>query len=93
MTDAGPQVCDQVLERVNLFLDHEMDEAQADAIRCHVAQCETCSDEVDVWALVRHLVKRAYHPDPAPPSLLQRITTQLHAAEARLAVDEGVYEI
>jgi anti-sigma factor (TIGR02949 family) len=86
-------VCDHVLERVNLFLDHELDEEQADEIRRHIADCDHCSDEVDVWALVRHLVKRSYHPDPAPAGLLQRITTQLHDAEFRQAVDEGAFEI
>ncbi|MDR1512360.1 MAG: mycothiol system anti-sigma-R factor [Propionibacteriaceae bacterium] len=77
--------CEDVLRRVNLFLDHELDEAAADDIRRHIAACEHCSDEVDVWALVRHVVKRSYHPEHAPSGLLQRVTAQLHAAETRRA--------
>jgi anti-sigma factor (TIGR02949 family) len=74
-------VCEHVLERVNLFLDRELDDDAADEIRRHLAACEHCSDEVDVWALVRHAVKRSYHPDPAPKGLMERISAQLRAAE------------
>ncbi|MDR1265230.1 MAG: zf-HC2 domain-containing protein [Propionibacteriaceae bacterium] len=74
------EVCDRVTERVNLFLDRELDEAEADEIRRHIMECEHCSDELDVWLLIRHLVKRAYRPDTAPVALLRRITQQIHQA-------------
>jgi anti-sigma factor (TIGR02949 family) len=87
-TDLDPQedsICPFVLEQVNLFLDNELDEATADLIRRHLAECESCSDEVVIWELIRKVLKRAYHPSPAPLHLLERITAQIRAAQINAA--------
>jgi anti-sigma factor (TIGR02949 family) len=65
--------CDYVLDRINDFLDREVDEATANLIRQHIAQCEGCSDEADCWMVMRQVLKRTYQPEPAPPGLLARI--------------------
>ncbi|MDR1450142.1 MAG: zf-HC2 domain-containing protein [Propionibacteriaceae bacterium] len=82
-TDASAleDICPFVRERVNAFLDHELDEPTADLVRQHLAECEDCADEAATWDLIRSVLKRAYRPSPAPPSLIERVTAQIHAAE------------
>ena len=65
--------CAMVLARVQEFLDHELDSATEDAVREHLAACEPCMDQADVWAAVRALVKRACPPPEAPATLVTRI--------------------
>jgi anti-sigma factor (TIGR02949 family) len=76
------RLCAFVQGRVNEFLDNELDEETADIVRRHLAECEECSDEATTWDLIRHLLKRAYHPWPAPARLLEAITANIRAAGA-----------
>ncbi|MDR1077354.1 MAG: zf-HC2 domain-containing protein [Propionibacteriaceae bacterium] len=74
MDSAAAVTCLFVLQRLNLFLDREMDEATADLIRQHISQCEECADEAECWIMLRQVVQRAYQPSAAPPDLLERIS-------------------
>jgi len=78
-------LCPYVAARINTFLDNELDEVTADEVRAHLAACERCSDEAEVWTVIRADVKRAYHPEPAPAALIARITAEIHRAEAAMA--------
>ena len=69
--------CEQVLERMYEFLDHELDTATGDAIRHHLAACEPCMDRFDVEQAVRTLLKRCCGGEVAPTHLRSRIVTQL----------------
>ncbi|MDO5287403.1 MAG: mycothiol system anti-sigma-R factor [Actinomycetia bacterium] len=69
--------CRLVLERIQEFLDHELDDATEDAVREHLAACEPCLDQAEVWTAVRTLVQRACPPTPAPASLVSRITLRI----------------
>ncbi|MDR1386845.1 MAG: zf-HC2 domain-containing protein [Propionibacteriaceae bacterium] len=73
MADLGPVTCLFVLQRLNSFLDREVDEATADLIRQHISQCEECSDEAECWMMLRQVVRRAYPPSTAPPDLIERV--------------------
>jgi anti-sigma factor (TIGR02949 family) len=73
-------MCTHVLAVVNRFLDDELDEEEAELVRRHLDACENCADEATVWVLIRRVLKRAYHPDPAPQRLLDRITAHIRAA-------------
>jgi anti-sigma factor (TIGR02949 family) len=68
-----------VLQRLNHFLDRELDEATADLIRQHISQCEECSDEAECWIMLRQVIQRAYQPSSAPPALLERINNLIVA--------------
>lgn len=72
--------CRVVLARVHEFLDGELDEATADAFRAHLAACEPCMDEADLWQALHMLVKRANPPAAAPVTLLTRITISIEQA-------------
>jgi len=80
---AEGKICEHVLARINEFLDHELDDDVADEVRRHLAECEQCSDEAEIWSMIRQVVKRSYHPEPAPPALIDRITRQLHDLRCR----------
>lgn len=67
--------------RINAFLDHELDEKVADQMRVHLSECEECLNEVEIWTMIRTAVKKAYEPDPAPASLLEKVTARIRSLE------------
>jgi anti-sigma factor (TIGR02949 family) len=67
--------------RIDQFLDDELDETTAETVRQHLLECEDCSTEAEAWVVIRHAVKRAYEPDAAPASLLERITAELATSD------------
>jgi anti-sigma factor (TIGR02949 family) len=69
--------CEQVVERMYEFLDHEIDTATGDAIRHHLAACEPCMDRFDVELAVRTLVRRRCGGEVAPSQLRSKIISQL----------------
>jgi anti-sigma factor (TIGR02949 family) len=69
--------CEQVVERMYEFLDHEIDTATGDAIRHHLAACEPCMDRFDVELAVRTLVRRRCGGEIAPSQLRSKIISQL----------------
>lgn len=73
---AGVANCAEALSRLFEFLDAEIDEADVDRIRQHLADCEPCLAEYDVEDHLKALVKRACQ-DAAPSELHVRIRQQL----------------
>jgi len=69
--------CHNVVERVWEFLDHELDEASAEAIRQHLVGCEPCLDTFDMEQALKSLVHRHCGGDIAPSHLRAKIITQL----------------
>jgi anti-sigma factor (TIGR02949 family) len=71
MTDRD---CAVALERLYEFLDHELADADADAIRAHLDACEPCLDAYGVEEHIRSLVKRCCTGTRAPDALRVRVT-------------------
>ena len=71
MTD---RECAVALERLYEFLDHELADADADAVRAHLEACEPCLDAYDVEEHVRALVRRCCTGPRAPERLRVRVT-------------------
>ena len=71
-----PVDCTEALARLFEFLDSEIDEADADRIRAHLADCEPCLSEFDVEHHVKNLVRRSC-AETAPVHLHVRIRQQL----------------
>ncbi len=69
----GEVHCAEVLERVNVFIDHEIDGATEDTIRQHLAACEPCLDQFDVAEAVKALVRRCCAGEQAPETLRLRV--------------------
>ncbi|KGM13517.1 mycothiol system anti-sigma-R factor [Cellulomonas bogoriensis] len=68
--------CSEALRRLFDFLDREIDEADGDRIRQHLADCEPCLSEYDVEDHLKRLVRRAC-PESAPAELHLRIRQSL----------------
>ena len=77
MTDEHTKDCEMVLEHVQEFLDNELDSATEDAVRAHIAICEPCLDQAEVWMAVKTLVKRACTTDSAPETLVSRVSLRV----------------
>jgi mycothiol system anti-sigma-R factor len=73
--------CQYVLERVYVFLDHELDDASGDVIRQHLAACEPCLERFDVELAFKSLVARRCGGDTAPQQLRDKVLGRL--AQAR----------
>jgi mycothiol system anti-sigma-R factor len=69
--------CHNVVEQVWQFLDHELDEASAEAIRRHLVECEPCLDTFDMDQALKSLVHEHCGGDTAPSHLRAKIITQL----------------
>ncbi|MCL2785506.1 MAG: zf-HC2 domain-containing protein [Propionibacteriaceae bacterium] len=80
MTDLS-QMCSFVMMRINAFLDNELDEETADDVRIHIANCDECINEVEIWTRIRGAIKQAYEPVTAPVSLIEKITARIHDME------------
>ena len=77
MTDDHAKECEMVLEHVQEFLDNELDSATEDAVRAHIAICEPCLDQAEVWMAVKTLVKRACTTESAPDALVSRVSLRV----------------
>lgn len=73
--------CAQVLARVYEFLDHEIQTADGDAIRQHLAACEPCLEKFDIEQAVKSLVGRSCGKDQAPEHLRAKVLDQLAKAQ------------
>ena len=69
--------CTDVVQRVWEFLDSELDESSAHAIRQHLAACEGCLDRFDVEQELKSLLHRSCGGDVAPSHLRAKIVAQL----------------
>lgn len=81
--DAGPVDCQEALRRLFEFLDHEIEEADGDRIRQHLADCEPCLGEYGIEEQVRKIVKRSCS-EHAPAELHVRIREQLVVLRQRV---------
>jgi anti-sigma factor (TIGR02949 family) len=70
--------CSDVLERIDAFLDRELDELTVDKIRVHLEECAPCLAEHDLEHAVKALVARA-GPARAPDHLRARIAEAIHS--------------
>ena len=80
----GAVNCEQALKHLFEFLDSELQEADSDRIREHLAYCEPCLAEYDVEEHVRALVKRSCS-ECAPVELHVRIREHLTVLRTQLA--------
>ncbi|WP_040160401.1 mycothiol system anti-sigma-R factor [Nigerium massiliense] len=75
--------CCEVLARIDPFLDHELSEEEADAVRRHLAECDECLEHADVEAATRALLRRCFGSQRAPESLRTRVLMRYTHVEIR----------
>lgn len=82
----GPD-CEQALENLYLFIDHEIDTASSEQIQTHIDECTSCLTEYDLERVVKSLVSRSCSevaPDPLREKVLLTIrTVQIQITEQR----------
>jgi mycothiol system anti-sigma-R factor len=80
--------CAEIIDRVYLFLDHEMgDETSAyAAIEEHLDECGPCFAKVDLERAIRTMVARSCGCEHAPDELKQRVLARIR--EIRVQVTD-----
>jgi anti-sigma factor (TIGR02949 family) len=76
--------CREVLEKVYLYLDHEMGEIEVDQIRVHLEECSPCLRQYGLEQQVKALVARSCRCDAAPEALRIRVLERLRAVRVEL---------
>jgi mycothiol system anti-sigma-R factor len=72
--------CDEILNRIYDFLDHELAAADYQQIQEHLADCAPCLHVADVERLVKALVARSCS-ERAPVELRQRVMFQIRQVQ------------
>ncbi|QNE17987.1 mycothiol system anti-sigma-R factor [Kribbella qitaiheensis] len=69
--------CSEILQRVYVFIDNELEDASTDEIRQHLEECAPCLDQYDLERSVKKLVGRCCGDEHAPDSLRAKILLRL----------------
>jgi mycothiol system anti-sigma-R factor len=91
MSDVPKPHCDQALEKLYLFIDHEMDDASCEEIEAHIKSCSPCLDEYDLERVVKSLVSRSCH-EVAPEPLRDKVLFTIRTVEVEITeqrIDTG----
>lgn len=81
----SPEIdCSLALRQMFEFLDSEMTEADADAVREHLNACAQCLDEFDYQMLVKTLVQRSCQ-ERAPEELRARVVASLRITSVTIS--------
>ena len=76
--------CNEILQRVYVFIDNELDTASKDQIQSHIEECGPCLEEVHLERLVKALVARSCH-ERAPAELRQRVMFSIRQVQIELS--------
>lgn len=85
MSCDGPD-CEKALERLYLFIDHELDNASCDEIQAHIDGCQECLSEFDLEVLVKTLVSRSCS-EVAPQPLRDRVLLSIRSVQIEIQQD------
>lgn len=68
--------CDEALDRLEEYLDHETSEVDTSRLQVHLAECASCLDEADYERRLRALLRRSC-AEVAPETLRMRVVSQI----------------
>ncbi|ONI72150.1 mycothiol system anti-sigma-R factor [Kribbella sp. ALI-6-A] len=77
--------CSEILQRVYVFIDNELEDATSDEIRHHLEECAPCLDQYDLERCIKKLVHRSCGDEQAPDALRAKILTRLTEARVETA--------
>ena len=76
--------CSEILQRVYVFIDNELEDASTEEIRQHLEECAPCLDRYDLERCVKKVVHRSCGSEHAPASLREKVL--LRITEVRLEI-------
>lgn len=79
--------CSEILQRVYVFIDNELEDASNDEIRQHLEECAPCLDQFDLERCVKKLVHRSCGDDKAPASLREKVLLRIIEVRAEIAAE------
>lgn len=79
--------CAEVLERVSLFLDREMDDVDCAQVQRHLDDCAPCLRKYDLEGLVKSLVARSCACEQAPEHLRERVLLRIREVHVEIDRD------
>jgi mycothiol system anti-sigma-R factor len=81
--DADASDCSATLERLFLFIDNEMGQADSTEIRRHLDECSPCLAKYDLDCLVKALVARSCS-EHAPEPLRQKVMLSIRRVQLEI---------
>lgn len=69
--------CEDLAERIERFLDGDMDASEARELDGHLDDCLPCTSERDLMARLRELIREGC-AEQAPTDLIDRVRARLH---------------
>ncbi|MCU0248206.1 MAG: zf-HC2 domain-containing protein [Bryobacter sp.] len=71
---AGGLWCTEVLDRLNAYLDNELDAESRGRVEAHVTECDWCASMgTSVGSVVQELRARLAEPEPVDDALAARL--------------------
>jgi mycothiol system anti-sigma-R factor len=80
--------CTEVLERVNSYLDGELEEPTLAKIRQHLDECWPCFEEYGLDELVKKLVHKTCGHDRVPDELRVKVRIRIQQVQAELRITQ-----
>jgi len=80
--------CGEILQRVYVFIDNELEDASCEEIKQHLDECAPCLDQFDLERCVKNLVHRSCGDEHAPESLRQRVLMRITEARVEITTQE-----
>ncbi len=87
MSCDGPD-CSEALQKLYLFIDHEMDDASCEEVQAHIDSCSDCLTEYDLERLVKQVVSRSCR-EPAPAPLRDRVLLSIRTVQVTIESREA----
>jgi len=80
--------CSEILQRVYVFIDNELEDASNDEISQHLEECAPCLDQYDLERCVKKLVHRSCGDEHAPEALRQKILLRITQVRAEISTTD-----
>ena len=74
--------CEEALDKLEEYLDSEIGELDANRLRMHLAECNSCLGEAELEQRLRAVLRRSCG-ETAPETLRVRVRTEITVMRAR----------
>ena len=75
--------CNEILDRVYVFIDHELDNASSEQIQTHLDECGPCLQKYDLERTVKALIQRSC-TEHAPETLRDKVLLRIRQVQVEI---------